>query len=187
MNVWPESRRPPQSSLSCCGRVARDDLLGVESLPHLLAVGRGRNPTPTLVGVPLGEFPTLLADGRIGDSEATNKEQLLDIPVAEAEPVIPPHAMANDLGRETVVPVAVDGYRADAASIAHLAGLNKLTKPHAAQSLIDRGVAKRSDEALQTGPENPRPGRRPALPQRVEAGAEGIKGVHRVRAASLGI
>ena len=45
----------------------------------------------------------------IGDGDATNKEQLFDIPITKAEPVIQPHATANDFGRETAVLVAVDG------------------------------------------------------------------------------
>jgi hypothetical protein len=39
--------------------------------------------------------------------DATGEQQLFNIPVAETEPVIQPHAVADDLGREAVVRVAV--------------------------------------------------------------------------------
>jgi hypothetical protein len=62
---------------------------------------------PQLIGLGLAKFPTPLADGLIGHDDATDKEQLFDIAVTEAEPVIQPDPMADDLPGEAVVLVAV--------------------------------------------------------------------------------
>jgi hypothetical protein len=64
-------------------------------------------PTPELVGILLAKFPTPLADGLIGDDDATNKEQLFDIPIAETEPERQPDTVADNLHREAVVLIAV--------------------------------------------------------------------------------
>jgi hypothetical protein len=48
-----------------------------------------------------------LADGFVGDDDCTGKQQLFDITVAQAEAVIQPNTVADDLGRETVVFIRV--------------------------------------------------------------------------------
>jgi hypothetical protein len=70
-------------------------------------------------GVLLAKFPTPLPDRLIGDDNATDKEQLFDIPVTEAEPVVQPDAVADDLGRKAVVLIAVGGGCVHATSMAH--------------------------------------------------------------------
>jgi hypothetical protein len=47
----------------------------------------------------------------------------------EAEPEVEPDAVADDLAREAVVLIAVDGWCVHATSMSHLVGLNRLTKP----------------------------------------------------------
>jgi hypothetical protein len=84
---------------------------------------------PKLVSILLAKFPTPFPNRFVRDDDATNKEQLFNILVTEAEAEVQPDAMADDLGREAVVLVAVDGWYVHAASMSHLVGLNKLTKP----------------------------------------------------------
>ena len=64
-------------------------------------------PTSELIGIRLAELPAPLADGFVGDDDSTGKQQLFDIPIAQAEAVIQPHAVADDLGRETGVFIRV--------------------------------------------------------------------------------
>ena len=55
------------------------------------------------------KLPAPLADGFVGDQHATDKEELFDVPIAEAEAVVKPHPMANDLGGKPMVFVALQG------------------------------------------------------------------------------
>jgi hypothetical protein len=65
-------------------------------------VTRPRALTTPLVRVCLAKLPTPLTDRFIRHDDATGKQQLFDIPVAEAEAEVQPDAMADDLGREMV-------------------------------------------------------------------------------------
>jgi len=64
-------------------------------------------PTSELIGIRLAELPAPLADGFVGDEDPAGKQQLFDVPIAEAEAEIEPDAVADDLGRETMVFVGV--------------------------------------------------------------------------------
>jgi hypothetical protein len=56
----------------------------------------------------LSEFPAPLPDGLIGLKDSPDEEQLFHVlPIAEAEAVVQPHAMADDLGGKTMVFVAL--------------------------------------------------------------------------------
>jgi hypothetical protein len=60
-----------------------------------------------LIGVLLAEFATPLAESFVCDDNLTGEQQLFDIAVAETEAEIHPDSKAEDLGRETVILVAV--------------------------------------------------------------------------------
>jgi hypothetical protein len=53
-----------------------------------------------LVGVGLAERSAPLPDGLVGDRDAALQHHLLDVAEAQREPVIEPHAVADDLRRE---------------------------------------------------------------------------------------
>jgi hypothetical protein len=70
-------------------------------------VARPRPAASELMGIRLSEFPAPLPDRLVGDDDSTGEQQLFDIAVAEAEAVVQPDAVADDLGRKTVVFVQV--------------------------------------------------------------------------------
>jgi hypothetical protein len=72
---------------------------------------------PELMRILLAELPAPLADGLIGYGNPTGQEQLFDIPIAEAEPKVEPHAMANDLNRKAVMFISVGRSRGVHAAI----------------------------------------------------------------------
>ncbi len=86
-----------------------------------------------MIGIRLSKFLAPLSDGFVGDADPPGQEQLFHIPVAEAEPVVQPHAMADNLGWEAVMFVSIDRWCAHEASMAHGRALdkplNKLTMP----------------------------------------------------------
>jgi hypothetical protein len=92
--------------------------------------GQG-TPTPQLIGILLAELATLFADGLAQHDNPTDEQQPLYISVVEAEPVRPSDAVADDLGRETVVLVVGNGWCYHAATMAHHVGFSKLTVPWA--------------------------------------------------------
>jgi hypothetical protein len=90
-------------------------------------------PPPELIGILLAEFATPFADGLIGYDDAPYKEQLFDIPVAEAEAVVQPDAMADDFGGQTMVLVAVVRcWCAHAASMPHPVAAQQVEMPFSA-------------------------------------------------------
>ena len=50
---------------------------------------------PQLIGIILAKLATPYPDGLIHNDDTTGKQQLFDIPIAEAEPIVEPDAMAN--------------------------------------------------------------------------------------------
>ena len=60
-----------------------------------------------MMGIPLAEPPAPLADRLIGHGNPAGKEPFLDVPIAEAKPVIEPHAVADHLRGNAVMCVAV--------------------------------------------------------------------------------
>jgi hypothetical protein len=93
----------------------------IDRLPEivLLAVNREKDfiqmprvtwlgaPATQLVRVGLTKLSTPLANRFIRHEDAAGKQQIFDIPVAEAEPVVQPHTMADDLDRKAIILVAV--------------------------------------------------------------------------------
>ena len=84
--------------------------LAIDRAEHFVQmplVAWSRAATAQCIGILLPKLPAPLAD-RFGRHEyATREQELLDVAVAEAEPVIQPDAMADDLGRKAVVLIAV--------------------------------------------------------------------------------
>ena len=80
-------------------------------------------PALQLIGILLAKCATPLADGLIGRDHPTNKEKFLHIAVAEAELIIQPDPMADNLGRKAAVLVTVGlGWSIHAASMPHCKG-----------------------------------------------------------------
>jgi hypothetical protein len=91
--------RPPEVVALLINR--EEDLVQVPLVP------RPGTPPLELVGILLAKFPSPLADGGICDDYSAFEEQLFDIAGTEAEPVIEPDCMADDLLGGTVVLVAI--------------------------------------------------------------------------------
>jgi hypothetical protein len=72
-------------------------------------VARPRASASELIGIGLAEFSAPFPNRLVGDDNATSGQQLFHIPVAEAEPEIQPDRVADDLGGEAVVLIAVAG------------------------------------------------------------------------------
>ena len=77
-------------------------------------------------GVFGSELETPEADGLVGDDDPSFGEQIFHIPKAESEPMVQPHAVANDFGRKTVASVA--GFHEPIVADCTDCGVN-LTKP----------------------------------------------------------
>jgi hypothetical protein len=80
-----------------------------EHLIQVPLVTRSRAPATELIRIGLPKLLAPLPDGLVGDQHATDKEEFFDIPIAEAEAVIEPDPMANNLGGKTMVVVALRG------------------------------------------------------------------------------
>ncbi len=80
------------------------------------------------MGIRLAKLPAPFADRLIRHDDAPGEEEFLHVPIAEAEPEIEPDPMADHLGRETVVLVAVDGEWVHALNIAHQRGAEQATQ-----------------------------------------------------------
>jgi hypothetical protein len=74
----------------------------------LLITGQ-RTPTQQLIGVRLAKLAAPFADDLVRHNHPTDEPQLRYTPLAEAEPVLQPDAVADDLRREAVVLVVGDG------------------------------------------------------------------------------
>src|SRR5512132_4201270 len=72
-------------------------------LIQVLFVPGSRASAPELIGILLPELPAPLADRFIRDDDAACKQQFFNIAVAQAEPVVQPNPMADDLSWETMV------------------------------------------------------------------------------------
>jgi hypothetical protein len=64
-------------------------------MPLITALG---TPAPQLIGLCLPELQAPLPEGFVRHHDAVGAQELFAITVAEAEPVVQPHAMADDLG-----------------------------------------------------------------------------------------
>jgi hypothetical protein len=71
-------------------------------------VPRSRALAAELLSIGLPEFPAPIPHRFIGQDDATFRHELFDIPIAEAEAVIAPYAVADDLYREPMALIQVD-------------------------------------------------------------------------------
>jgi hypothetical protein len=84
--------------------------LAVDGQKHFVEVPRVARPravTTELIGLRWPTLPAPRADGFIGDQHATDKEELFDVPVAEAEAVVQPDAVTDNFGGKTMMFVAL--------------------------------------------------------------------------------
>jgi hypothetical protein len=65
---------------------------------------------PELIGIVLAELPTPLPDGFVSHRYPASQQQFFDIPIAEAEPVVEPDAMADNFSGKAVVFVTLRGH-----------------------------------------------------------------------------
>src|SRR5262245_56054506 len=72
-------------------------------------VTRLRTSASELIRIRLSKLLAPLADGFVGYQHTTDKQQLFDIAIAEAEAVIQPDPMVNDFGGKTMVFVTLRG------------------------------------------------------------------------------
>jgi hypothetical protein len=80
---------------------------GEKHLVQLPFVPWSGTPAPKWLGILRPKRAVPLADGLIGHRDPTRKEPLCHIAITEAKPEIEPHGVADDLGGEAVVPIAV--------------------------------------------------------------------------------
>jgi hypothetical protein len=70
----------------------------------------GAGPTATQpIGIILPELAAPLTDGLLRDNDATDEQQLFDIPGAQAKTIIKPHAVANDFSGKAVILISLRG------------------------------------------------------------------------------
>jgi len=110
--------------------------LALDRQKHLIQtplIAGARAPTMQLLRVRLTKLATLFADRLIRHHDTAGKQQLFNIPIAEAKPVVQPYTMANDLDRKAVIPLAVGwGWCVHTTSMSHLREFNKLISLHQA-------------------------------------------------------
>jgi hypothetical protein len=82
----------------------------IDRQKHLIQmpfIARPWAPVTQLIGIGLPKLPAPLPDRFIRHEDPTGKQQLFDIPVAEAKAVIQSDAVADDLSRKSMVFVAL--------------------------------------------------------------------------------
>ena len=82
----------------------------VDGAQDFVPVPRGTGagtPAPEMMGLRLPKLAAPLAEGFGGDDEATGQEHLFDVTGTQTEAEVQPDPMADNLGREAVVLVAV--------------------------------------------------------------------------------
>src|SRR5690348_17632275 len=71
-------------------------------LVEMPVIARSRPPSAQLIGEAPAELQAPTADALVGDEHASFGQQQLNIPQAQAEYMIQPHSMGDDLGWEAV-------------------------------------------------------------------------------------
>jgi hypothetical protein len=107
----------------------------VDREKHLVQVPlvpRSGTPVAHLIDIGLPEFQAPIPYRLIGQDDATFRHELFDVPIAQAEGKVQPHAVADDLRREPMALVGV-GCRScvHGASMPHTVGTVQMGKfPH---------------------------------------------------------
>jgi hypothetical protein len=119
---------------------------GDEELVQVPGVAQAALSPGEVTGVDRTELPTPLTDGLLGDDDPALGEEIFNVSEAEAEAVVQPDRVADDLGWESV------------ASVARHSGFHRLSLPGSASSCqywsdlhdteVDRYNFDRSDPAL---------------------------------------
>jgi hypothetical protein len=90
-----------------------------EDFVHVPLVAWSRPPASQAISETRGKFLTPASHRLVGDDDATLSQEQFNISQAEADHVVQPHRVADDLGGEPMAIVGV-GWRLHAASLAHL-------------------------------------------------------------------
>jgi hypothetical protein len=90
-----------------------------EHFIHVPLVPRAWPAAAQAIGKSLAEFPAPSPNRLVGDHDAPFGQQQLNVTQAEAEHVIQPHSMADDLGREAMAVVRI-GWWLHAATLVRL-------------------------------------------------------------------
>lgn len=98
-----------------CAIAGEEDFIAMPLIP---ALGTSAS---QLIGIRVPDLQTPLAHGFIPDAAPTGAEELFHVAIAEAETAIEPYRRADDLDREAVVLLAVDGWRIHVPSMPHRA------------------------------------------------------------------
>jgi hypothetical protein len=101
---------------------------GEKDLIEIPFVTEPRTPMAKLIGIRLAEFATPFPNRFVRDDDATGEQQFLYIAIAQAEAEVQPDAMADDLGRETVMLVRGRRWCIHAPSIAHHVGAGQAAR-----------------------------------------------------------
>src|SRR5215831_10281178 len=91
--------RPPE--IVACATNSQEDLIQVPLIPGLSPA------VAQLIGIRLPELLAPLPKRFIGHDDATSEQELFHVPVAQAETVVEPHAMADNLSRKPMMFVGV--------------------------------------------------------------------------------
>jgi hypothetical protein len=81
---------------------------GEEYLVEILCVLWPGTAAPELIGILLPEFATPLPDGLVGHDDAANEREFLHSVVAQAESVVEPDGVTDNLDREAAVLIRID-------------------------------------------------------------------------------
>jgi hypothetical protein len=128
------SHRPPEVMALC--------LDGEEHFIEMPLIAWLRAPAPPSIGVLLPPRAAPRADGLVGHEHPPDEQEVLDLAGAEAEPVVRPDAMTDELDREAVVLVAVGrGERIHAASRPHGKGSQQVDKARCIHACLPRSSA----------------------------------------------
>jgi hypothetical protein len=79
-------------------------MMGAIQMP---LVARSRTPAAQLMGIGLPKCLTPIPHSRVRQDDAALGHELFDIPIAQAETEVQPHAVANDLGWEAMAFVGI--------------------------------------------------------------------------------
>jgi hypothetical protein len=96
-------------------------------LIHMPLVAKPRTTATELISILLAKFATPLANRLIGHADATLKQELFDIPEAQAEAKVQPYCVANNLHRKAVVLIFGDsGQYIHAATLTRCVGVQQV-------------------------------------------------------------
>jgi hypothetical protein len=117
--------------IDCSPEVVALTMNRQEDFVQVPLAARPGTTAPELIGIPLADLPAPLPDRLIGHGNPAGKEPFLDVPIAEAKPVIEPRAVADHLCGNAVMCVAVGRGR----------GVQAAMMPHAPEVVETPGLS----------------------------------------------